>query len=117
MLVSGWASVAMKADGQVVEDQQGDVIDPQDLEDAFNAYALGARRGDAMHRKKGVSRLVQYVFTSAELQKAWGLEGTPLPIGAWVTFKVDDPDTWAKVKSGEFTGFSFAGRAKREAAA
>jgi len=36
-----------------------------------------------------------------------------VPSGWWVGFKVQDPEVWAKVKTGERTGFSIHGHGRR----
>jgi hypothetical protein len=65
-LVFGWASVAVRADGEVIEDWQEDIIDIADLEAA--AYEFTADYGTAgeMHERGGVGRLVEsVVFTKS----------------------------------------------------
>ena len=38
MLAFGWANVSMRADGELVEDWQGDIIEPEELENAAYDY-------------------------------------------------------------------------------
>ena len=38
MLAFGWASVSMRVDGELIEDWQGDMIEPGELEDAAYEY-------------------------------------------------------------------------------
>jgi hypothetical protein len=43
-----------------------------------------------------------------------GIDATAAPAGWWVGFKVDDPEVWAKVESGEYKMFSIGGTATEE---
>jgi hypothetical protein len=111
-LVFGWASVVEK-DGAVV-DSQGDIIEPDELENAVYAYVLFKREAGEMHDTvEGVGKLVESVVLTVEKQKAMGLENTPLPVGWWVGYKLE-PDVFAKVKSGEYPMMSIGGTAERE---
>lgn len=115
MLAFGFASVAVKSDGEQVVDSYSDVIDPQDLEKAAYHYVLRSREGGVDHQQMGVARLVEsFVITPEKLQKL-GLAPDALPQGWWIGMKVDDPAVWKRVKSGELRSFSIAGRARREA--
>ncbi|MDO4281345.1 MAG: XkdF-like putative serine protease domain-containing protein [Peptococcaceae bacterium] len=115
-LVFGWASVALTEDGEPIEDLQKDVIDPDDLEEAAYEYVLHFRDTGEEHqpglRKKG--KLVESCVFTAEKQRAMGLEPDSLPVGWWIGFKIDDEDTWQRVKDGTYQMFSIEGRAERE---
>jgi len=55
-----------------------------------------------------------YIFESwlveTEDDKANTLYGYNVPVGTWmISVKVDDPETWARVKAGELKGFSIEG--------
>lgn len=114
--VFGWASV-VKMNGQPVIDRQGDWIDPEEIEKAAYAYVEKSRKGGHQHKRDGdapfhASNMIEsIVFTDEKVEKM----GLPddFPRGWWVGYKVHDEDTWAKVKSGEVTGFSIHGRGKR----
>lgn len=111
-LVFGWLSVAVDKSGNVVVDSQDDIIPEHELENAAYEFVLYSRRGDEMHAKKGVSRLVESMVFTREKQAALGIPEGVLPMcGWWVGFKVDDAEVWAKVKAGEYRAFSFGGRA------
>ena len=112
-LVFGWASVAIKADGQQLEDLQGDLIDPVDLEKAAYDFMLFSRNADEMHSGRVKGQMVESLFVSPEKLESMGLASKRAPKSAWwVGFKFD-AETFAKVKAGDYTMFSIEGRAER----
>lgn len=115
-LVFGYAMLSIKKDGNQLVDLQGDAIDPADLEEGAYEFVLSysdAATGE-MHKGGSVGRLVEsVVFTEAKLEKMGIPKGT-VPLGWWVGFKIDSPEVFAKVKSGEYRGFSVQGLAIRE---
>ena len=125
-LVFGWASVAVKADGTLPEDSQGDVIDTPEAqrmwEDAFYAYVSEIGKGDDMHQLFGVADLVECcVFTpdkTAAIAKGLGLTGESNAVAAWVGFHLPETEqgnqAWAAVKSGERAGLSIVATVLRE---
>lgn len=119
MLVFGWANAATRKDGAQVEDLQGDVIDPDELEKAAYDHVLRFRstgeRHDPRLRSKG--RLIESCVFTKEKQAAMGIPPGVLGEAWWVGYKIDDPDAWAKIKSGEYKMFSVEGKGKREAIA
>lgn len=115
-LVFGWASVVSKHDEELVTDLQGDVITPDELEEAAYDYVLKSRDGGVQHAVTGVSTLVEsMVFT----QEKWEALGVPsdvskiMPTGWWVGFKVHDESVWKGVKEGRWTEFSVHGTGLR----
>lgn len=113
MIAFGWASV-VKKDGVPVVDSQDDIMDEYALEESVYDYVLISRDADEMHQKRGVGRLVESMYFTEEKIEKLGLPPGSLPTGWWVGFKVDNPDVWAKVKSGEYRMFSIFGRGRRE---
>ncbi len=115
-LVFGWASISFTADGEQLEDRQGDMIDPEDLEETVYEYVLNFRDTGEEHipsmRKKG--KLVESCVFTEEKQRAMGIPAGTLPIGWWIGFKIEDDAAWEKVKSGVYKMFSIEGRANRE---
>lgn len=131
----GWANVC-KVDGEFVNDKQGDVTIPEDLEDAVYAYNLNGRVGGAMHmrtdgvdvypdtrQKPGdrpvhVSDLVESVMFTAEKKKAMGLPDD-FPEAWWTGYRyTDTPEgeaEWQEVLAGRHPGFSIHGTGVREA--
>lgn len=108
-LVGGWVSIIHDGTAHV-EDTQGDIIHVEDLREAVHDFAA-VRVGKAMHAGTQVSELVEIVIVDDDFRKALG--APPGPTGAWAVWKVKDDATWAKVKSGEFAGFSIGGSGTR----
>lgn len=115
-LIFGWASVAIKVDGEQVVDHQKDMIDPDDLEEAVYKYVLNFRDGGEEHianlRKK--ARMVESCMFTKEKMKAMGIPEGIVPEGWWIGFYVDDDDAWEKVKNGVYQMFSIEGQGVRE---
>ena len=114
-LVFGWASIAVTVDGEQLEDRQHDLIDPEDLEEAAYEYVLNFGDTGEEHiptmRKKG--KLVESFISTREKQKAMGLPEGTIPEGWWIGFKIEDEDTWDRVKNGTYKMFSIEGKAER----
>ncbi len=119
MFVFGWANVAIRKDGTQVEDLQGDIIDPDELEKAAYDHVLKFRSAGERHdpnlRSKG--RLIESCVFTKEKQAAMGIPPGVLDEAWWVGYKIDDPAAWAKIKSGDYKMFSVEGKGKREAIA
>lgn len=114
-LVFGWASVAVDKDGRQLIDYQGDMIDPEDLEEAAYEYALHFRTAGEEHipqlRNKG--RMVESCVFTTEKQQAMGIPGGILPVGWWIGFYIDDEAAWGMIKSGQYQMFSVEGKGQR----
>lgn len=112
--VFGWASIAATVDGETLIDKQGDVIDPQDLEDAAYEFVLAfAKDGlDEMHSRVTKGQLIESLVVTEDKLAAMGLPAGVLPTGWWVGFQVD-PATFAKVRAGDYGMFSIEGVAER----
>ena len=52
-LVFGWANVAVRVDGEVIEDYQEDVIEIEELEQAAYEYTAEFGTAGEMHEKGG----------------------------------------------------------------
>lgn len=113
MLAFGWASVSMRVDGQMIEDWQKDIVEPEELENAAYEYVLLYREGGEMHERGGAAVLIESVVFTEEKMQAMGIPAGTLPIGWWIGFKVTDPDVWEKVKDGTYPMFSIEGEAER----
>lgn len=115
-LVFGWANVAVSKDGVQVEDLQGDLIDPEDLEGAAYEFVLNFGDTGEMHRGESVGKLVESFMVTPEKLAAMGLvakSADALPrAGWWIGFKVDEA-SFAKVKDGTFKMFSIQGTGDR----
>ena len=62
MLAFGWANVAITSDGEQVTDLQGDIVDPDVLEDAAYNFVEFYREGGEMHERGGCAVLVESVI-------------------------------------------------------
>lgn len=113
MLAFGWANVSITADGELIEDYQEDIIEPEELESAAYKFAELYREGGEMHERGGAAVLIESVVFTEEKMKAMGIPERTLPVGWWIGFKVLDEDVWEKVKSGEYPMFSIEGEAER----
>lgn len=113
MLAFGWASVSMTVDGELVEDWQNDIIEPDDLEKAAYEFVELYREGGEMHERGGAAVLIESVVFTEEKMKAMGIPAGTLPIGWWIGFKVLDEEVWEKVKDGTYSMFSIEGEAQR----
>lgn len=113
MLAFGWASVSMRVDGEVIEDWQKDIVEPEDLENAAYEFVLLYREGGEMHERGGAAVLIESVVFTEEKMRAMGIPAGTLPIGWWIGFKVLDKDVWEKVKDGTYQMFSIEGEAER----
>lgn len=112
-LVFGWANVSVTVNGELVEDYQEDMIEPEELEKAAYKFAELYRDGGEMHEKTGMAVMVESVMLTEEKQAAMGIPAGTLPVGWWIGFRVTDDDVWEKVKSGEYSMFSIGGTAVR----
>lgn len=113
-LVFGWLSVCRDKDGNLVEDSQGHVIHPEDLEPAVYDYNLKTRTAGDMHVYLGVGALVESVMFTAEKMEAMGIPPGLLPQGWWVGYKIEDEDTWARIVNGELAMLSIGGSGSLE---
>ena len=112
MLAFGWASVSMRVDGEVIEDWQKDIVEPEELERAAYEYVLLYREGGEMHERGGAAVLIESVVFTEEKMQAMGIPAGTLPVGWWIGFKVLDEEVWEKVKDGTYPMFSFEGEAE-----
>ncbi len=113
MLAFGWASVSMRVGGEVIEDWQGDIIEPGELEDAAYEYVRLYGDGGEMHERGGVAVLIESAVFTEEKMAAMGIPAGTLPVGWWIGFKVLDGEVWKKVKDGTYPMFSIEGEAER----
>ena len=113
MLAFGWASVSIRADGELIEDWQGDIIAPCELEEAAYEYVRLYGEGGEMHERGGVAVLIESVVFTDDKMAAMGIPTGTLPVGWWIGFKVLDEDVWEKVKDGTYKMFSIEGEAER----
>lgn len=109
--VYGWVSV-VEVNGQPVVDRQNDYVSIEEIEKAAHDYLTNSRDGGDMHKRRGVSRLIESFVVTPEKKELLGLpEETPL--GWWCGFQVEDDDVWEMVKNGERPAFSIHGSGRR----
>ena len=116
MQAFGWANVSIDEGGTQLEDWQGDMIDPEDLEQAAYQFVRFYRQSGEMHQEgepKTAGTLIESVVFTEEKMKAMGVPSGTLPIGWWIGFQVLDPVVWEKVKDGTYSMFSIEGTATR----
>lgn len=111
-LVFGWASVAVQKDGSALVDRQGDVIEPQMLEDAAYEFVLVFREADEMHNQITKGHLVESFVSTPEKRQAMGMTGDDQSVAWWVGFRLE-PDLFQKVKDGTLGMFSIEGVGRR----
>ncbi len=115
MQAFGWASVSIEENGEQLEDWQGDMIDPDDLEQAAYEFVQFYGNGGEMHQedRRIVAKLIESVVFTEEKMKLLGIPAGALPVGWWIGFQVQDEDVWEKVKDGTYSMFSIEGEAER----
>ena len=113
MLAFGWANVSMRVDGELIEDWQGDIIEPEELEAAAYEYVRLYGDGGEMHERGGVAVLIERVVFTEDKMAAMGIPAGTLPVGWWIGFKVTDKDVWEKIKNGTYSMLSIEGEAER----
>jgi hypothetical protein len=111
----GWASIAVRKDGEQIEDLQGDVIDIDDLEAAWYDYVLESGQLNILHKGDCQGQLIEAMVFTPEKLAALGLPAGSLPLGAWVGYFVADPACYQMIKAQGFVMFSIEGSAFREA--
>ena len=114
-LVFGWANVAFTEDGSQVEDEQGHLVDVQELEDAAYNFVVKSYGTGEQHRSEDFGELVESMVFTKEKMELMGLPAGSLPEAAWWTgFRVP-PEVHKKVRDGDLTMFSIEGGAKLQA--
>lgn len=111
--IFGWGYVCRKANGELVVDHSGEIVDIETLEEAGYDYCLHARDMKAMHKGETKGALIELFVSTPEKRKAMGIPDGILPDAIWLGFKVEDKGAWEDVKSGETRMFSLGGLARR----
>lgn len=112
-LVSGWANVAVNANGSVPLDWQDDIIAPETLEKAAINFMLDYRESGEMHKGSAKGTVVESIVFTKEKQEILGIPEGIVPVGWFITVKVHDPEVFAKVKDGTYKMFSIQGTCRR----
>ncbi len=111
-LVFGWASVSADAEGRLIVDSHGDVIEPAELERAAYDFMIEARKSGERHEGDAVGDVVESVMITPQKAEAMGIEAPHT--GWWIGVHIPDAEVFAKVKSGEYEMFSIEGTAVPE---
>lgn len=109
-IVWGWASV-ISENGEPIYDTQGDRISPDVLTKMANDFMLDVRKAKAMHEGNQVGEVIHSLPLTKDLGESLGIQSSRE--GWIIAMKIHDEDTWQKVKSGEYKGFSIGGAAVR----
>lgn len=112
-LVSGWANVAVNADGSIPLDWQGDVIRPEVLEKAAINFMMDYRGSGVMHEGTEQGTVVESIVFTKEKQAILGIPEGCVPEGWFITVKVTNEEVFKAVKEGKYRMFSIQGTAKR----
>lgn len=118
--VFGWCSLS-SVDGRPVVDLQNDYISIDEIEKSAYDYVKNSRKGGDMHARVGdaplhVADMIESVIVTPDKLRRMGVPEESISkvnTGWWVGFQVNDDDVWAKVKSGERSGFSIHGKGQR----
>lgn len=93
-------------------DAQGDTIGPEEIEQAAHKWLAKFQDRGYMHRRI-VNGKVE-IFESYLSPVAFSIGGQKVKKGAWLLmYHIKDDELWNQVKSGEITGFSMGGFARR----
>jgi hypothetical protein len=111
----GWASIAVRKDGQQIEDLQGDLIDIEDLEAAWYHYVLESGELNILHKGDCQGQLIEAIVFTPEKLAALGLAPDALPLGAWCGYYIADAACYQDIKKQGYFMFSIEGSAVREA--
>lgn len=116
----GWASIAVKSDGSQLVDTDGDIIEPEDLEDMAYRHVLEFRAAGVDHDgEPPVGQLIESMVFTPEKAKALGIPDGVLPKAGW-WIGVEWPDTdqgraiYSAAKSGEKAWWSIEGTFETE---
>ncbi len=111
-LVYGFAVVCTE-DGEPYYDLQGDHIEEAEMRKAATDFMVTERQARDMHGESNRGKVIHSMPFTQELAEALGIEDTIRKSGWIVAIKPDDDAILKKYKSGEYTGFSIGGKAKR----
>lgn len=112
-LVSGWANVAINANGSLPLDWQDDIIRPEVLEKAAINFMADYRGSGVMHMGEAQGTVVESIVFTKDKQEAIGIPEGSVPEGWFITVKIANPEVFADVKAGRYRMFSIQGDAKR----
>lgn len=94
------------------EDSQGDVTSEDEIRQAAHTFMAKYRTRGLMHRANLGERvfIVESYIAPADLT----FNGVKVRKGTWLmAWRIEDDQIWEGVKSGQYTGFSIGGTARR----
>lgn len=112
-LVSGWANVAVNANGSIPMDWQDDIIMPDVLEKAAIGFMRDYRGSGVEHIGNVQGIVVESMVFTKDKQRAIGIPEGCVPEGWFITVQVLDQVLFEEVKSGKYKMFSIQGKAKK----
>ena len=112
-LVSGWANVAVNANGSIPMDWQDDIIMPEVLEKAAINFMKDYRGSGVEHKGSSHGTVVESIVFTKEKQELLGIPEGCVPQGWFITVKVENEDVFKAVKSGKYKMFSIQGKSKK----
>ena len=87
MQAFGWASVAITENGETLEDWQGDIIEPDELESAAYKFVDLYREGGEMHERGVLGRSDRVLYDGERRWRQMESRKVP-PAGWWIGFQV-----------------------------
>lgn len=113
--VFGWASVVAKADGTVVVDHQGDIIDADELEHAAYRFMAESRASGTDHDGAAPDgEVIESMVMTIDKARAMGIPDGTVPTGWWLGVHIADEAAFTKARAGDRAFFSIEGSAIRE---
>jgi len=112
-IVSGWANVAVNANGSIPMDWQDDVIFPEVLEKAAIGFMKDYRSSGVEHQGDKQGIVVESIVFTKEKQEILGIPEGTVPEGWFITVLITNPDVFEGVKEGKYKMFSIQGKAKK----
>ena len=70
-LAFGWANVAIRADGEEIEDWQEDIIEPEELENAAYQYVLLYREGEKCTKEAELQSWLNLWYSRKKKCRQW----------------------------------------------
>ena len=103
-----------KEDEKDYFDSQGDNINETEMRKAATGFMINSREAREMHGKVCKGKVIHSLPFTTELAESLGMD--EIPRTGWIVgIKPESDEVLQKYKSGEYTGFSIGGSAKREA--
>lgn len=91
-------------------DAQNDTVRPEEIEHAAHVYLQESRVIGDSHKGKARANVVESYIAPIDFE----MGSQKVAKGSWVmAIKIQDSETWLKVKRGHFTGFSIGGQSRR----